>query len=134
MFHFSDKSLNILKQVHPDLSLVAKQAIQFTPIDFAIGSSSVRTLEEQKKLLADGKSTTMRSRHVIDNNKCHLSCAIDVIAYVDGKVTWDAQYYRKIAQSFVTAAIYNKIQIELGILWGSFIDGPHIQLPWIEYP
>ena len=127
-FVLSGKSLEKLNSVHPDLQKVIKQAIQETPVDFGV-TCGLRTLEEQKKLFASGASRTMRSRHLTGH-------AVDLAAYVSGKLTWEWSYYEQIAQAVKDTAK------ELGIPldWGGecfgpgFKDGPHFQLPWKKYP
>lgn len=133
-FKLSKKSKTNMALVHPDLVEVVERAIELTPYDFGINSTTFRTHEEQAHLVATGKSKTMNSRHVPDNNECCLSCAIDFNVYVGGKLTWDIKYFRKVAQAFVTAAIEKGIDIELGCLWESFVDGPHIELSRRLYP
>lgn len=134
MYKLSKKSEANLVGLHHDLIVLANEAIKITRYDFGINSSTVRTKAQQAILVAEGKSKTMASRHVPSNNECHLSCALDYNVYVNGKITWDIQYFRPVAQAFVTAAINNGIQIELGVLWRTFIDGPHVQLNREQYP
>lgn len=134
MYELSAKSEANMLGLHPDLIRLAHQAIVITPFDFGINSSTVRTIEEQKKLVEDGKSKTMASRHIPENNESNLSCAIDFNVYVDGRITWNIEYFRPVAQAFVTAAIDAGIQIDLGILWRTFIDGPHVELNREYYP
>jgi peptidoglycan L-alanyl-D-glutamate endopeptidase CwlK len=125
MYKFSESSLTKLRSCDHELQQVMELAIKRSPYDFGI-SEGVRTLERQKKLLADGKSTTLKSRHLA--NEYGLSEACDIKIYVDGLLTWDMKYYRKVAQAVFSAAIELGIQIEWGGLWGSFIDGVHFQL------
>ncbi len=134
MFKFGKRSEQNVKGVHPDLIRVARTALKYTKYDFGINGSSVRTLAEQRKLVADGKSKTMNSRHIPENQDCGLSCAVDVNVYVNGAITWKIKYFRKVMQAFVTAAIEEGVQIELGGLWESFVDGPHIQLTRKHHP
>jgi peptidoglycan L-alanyl-D-glutamate endopeptidase CwlK len=133
-FRLSQSSIDNMIDVHPDLIQVVKLAINKTKYDFGINHSSVRTMDQQAFLVNTGKSKTMKTRHVPDNNECGMSCAIDFNVYVNGKITWDIKYFRKVAQAFVTAAIELGIDIELGCLWESFIDGPHVQLSKRLYP
>lgn len=125
-FALSRASLAKLKGVHPDLVRVVKRAITMTPIDFSI-SCGLRTLAEQRLLVRTGKSTTLRSRHLTGH-------AIDFVALPNGKVSWEFKHYRQIAAAFKAAAKLEKVPIEWGGDWKSFIDGPHIQLPWKQYP
>ena len=124
-YKLSQRSLDRMDGVHPDLIAVVKRAIELTPFDFGI-TEGVRTLDRQQELLKTGKSTTLKSRHLIqDDGNSH---AIDFVVYVDGSVTWEVSYYRKVVQAFVTAAIEKGVQINSGVLWRTFVDGPHIEL------
>lgn len=124
-YRFSQRSLDRLKDVHPDLVRVAKRAIELTPYDFGI-TQGLRTREEQERLVADGKSQTMNSRHLEQDDG--YSHALDFAVYVDGSLTWEVGYYRKVVQAFFTAAIEENVQINSGVLWRTFVDGPHIEL------
>lgn len=124
-FRLSNNSLSKLDGVHPHLVRVVKRAIEITPYDFGI-TEGVRDIERQQQLLKDGKSTTLESRHLIqDDGNSH---AIDFAVYVNGKITWEIGYYRKVVQAFMTAAIEEGVQINSGALWRTFVDGPHIEL------
>ena len=122
---FSSKSQTHLAQCDSDLERVACLALKYSKHDFGI-SESIRTVERQKELLSAGKSQTMNSRHLPNDNG--ESEAIDIIVYVNGKVTWEIGYYRQVAQAFFRAAIELGVQIEWGGLWRTLVDGPHFQL------
>ena len=62
-FTFSPRSEACLKTLHPDLRRVARHAIKISRVDFTIISAR-RTIAEQRKLVAAGKSRTLRSRHL----------------------------------------------------------------------
>lgn len=121
----SRRSQMRLQGVHPDLVKVVYRALELSPYDFGI-TEGKRTLETQKKYVAEGKSKTVNSYHLEQGDG--YSHAIDIVVYVNGKVTWEIGYYRKVAQAFFTAAIESGIQIEWGGLWRTFCDGPHYQL------
>lgn len=124
-FTFGVTSLNNLKGVHPDLVFLAMHAIKTTKIDFGI-SCGVRTLEEQRKLMQEGKSKTLNSLHLMqDDGYAH---AIDIFPFINGKANWRPSAFKPIMQEFINHAIDNGIPIELGGLWSSFFDYPHIQL------
>jgi peptidoglycan L-alanyl-D-glutamate endopeptidase CwlK len=129
-FRFSRRSEERLEGVHPDLVDVAHRAIELTPYDFGI-TQGVRTIEEQRRFVDEGKSTTMNSRHLIQDDG--YSHAIDIAVYVDGSITWEVPYYRKVVQAFFTAAIEKNVQINSGVLWRTFVDGPHIELNYRFY-
>ena len=125
MYKLSNKSLSRLEGVHPDLAKVVKRAIELTDFDFGI-TEGVRDLETQKRYVAEGRSQTMDSKHLIQEDG--YGHAIDFAVYVDGKITWGIGYYRKVVQAFFTAAIELGVQIEAGAMWRTLVDGPHIQL------
>jgi peptidoglycan L-alanyl-D-glutamate endopeptidase CwlK len=125
MYSLGQTSLERLSTCEDDLIKVAKLAIQLSPHDFGI-SQGIRTPEEQKELYKRGLSKTLLSRHLA--NAAGKSEALDFTVYVGGKPTWEVGYYRDVAQAFFTAAITLGVQIEAGVLWKDFVDGPHIQL------
>lgn len=122
---FSESSLDKLALAHPDLERVAVLALKYSKYDFGI-TESLRTLERQKQLVAEGKSQTMNSRHLPNENG--VSEAIDFAVWVNGSIVWGIRYYRAVAQAFFRAAIELGVDIEWGGLWETFIDGPHVQL------
>ncbi len=126
---FSKSSLTKLSQCHSDLERVAFLALKYSPYDFGI-TESLRTEKRQQELVAEGRSQTTLSRHLANNNG--VSEAIDIAVYVDGALTWEIGYYRKVAQAFFRSAIELNVQIEWGGLWRTFVDGPHFQLMRIK--
>lgn len=133
-FALSQRSLSRLDGVHPDLVRVVKRAIELTAVDFAV-TDGVRSLDKQKEYLAAGASTTLRSRHLPASNKCGMSCAVDLAAWVSGEPNWAWPLYHKINEAMQTAANELGVPIEWGGNWrGKFKDGPHFQLPWKAYP
>jgi len=126
VYKLSDKSLERLKGVHPDLVKVVKKAIEYTPIDFRI-TEGLRTKERQAYLLKKGATKTMRSRHLVGK-------AIDFVALPDGVVSWDFALYKQIATAFQKAAAELNVPIVWGGSWVSFRDGPHIELNRKYYP
>lgn len=131
---FSASSKSKIKGVHPDLVRVVNRcAKDWKDKQFTFGlTCGVRTLEEQKVLVKKGASKTLKSRHIPAPNG--YSHAVDVVAFIDGKVRWDWPLYDKIAKAMKVAAKAEKIPIEWGGDWVSFKDGPHFQLPWATYP
>lgn len=127
-------SLAKLKGVHPDLvRVVMRCAKDWKSVTFTFGiTCGVRTVEEQKILVKNGKSTTMRSRHIPAKNG--FSHAVDFVAIIDGKVNWEMPNYRKIALAMKAAAKAEGVKVEWGGDWKTFVDGPHLQLPWAEFP
>ena len=117
---FSERSKAKLQGVDPRLVKIAEIALQRSPFDFGI-TEGLRTAERQKQLVAEGKSQTLRSRHL-------LGRAIDFVVYINGKPNWDLDNYQKVAQVFKQVAAEEGIEIEWGGDWKTFKDGPHIKL------
>ena len=125
-FQLSANSLKKLEGAHPDLVKVCHEAIKRTAVDFGI-TCGVRTQAEQGKLYAQGRTTpgpkvtwTLDSRH-------RTGHAVDVVAYIDGKVSWEEAPYTQIANAFLEAAASLKIPL----VWGgnfSKPDRPHFEL------
>lgn len=124
-FKLSQKSIDRLSGVHPDLVSVVKRAIEITEVDFAV-LEGVRSLARQEQLYAAKATTTMNSRHLTGH-------AVDLGAYV-GQIRWDWPLYYKVADAMKKAAAELKVPIEWGGDWKKFKDGPHFQLPHKEYP
>lgn len=126
IFQFGDRSESYLATVEPALVGVSRVALAGSRYDFGV-ICGIRTVEEQRAEVESGNSWTMDSRHLPNQNG--LSEAIDILVYDEnGKPTYEIGYYRVVAQSFVTAAIANRVFIELGCLWKNVVDGMHIQL------
>lgn len=125
-FSLSKRSLARLEGVHPDLVAVVERAIEITPVDFGV-QQGLRTLAEQRRLFAAGASKTMRSRHLTGH-------AVDLVAYLNGKVSWAWPLYHQIASAMKTSATELDIPIAWGGDWRSFKDGPHFELTHQQYP
>ena len=130
----SSTSEKRLKGVHPDLVRVVRRcAANWNDTSFQwMITCGVRTLEEQKVLVAKGASKTLNSRHI--PGKDGYSKAVDLAATIDGKLRWDWPLYSKLAAAMKAAAAAEKVTIEWGGDWRTFKDGPHFQLPKKLYP
>lgn len=126
MFKLSQKSLDRLSGVHPDLVAVVKRAIEITEVDFAV-LEGVRSVSRQEQLFKAGASKTLKGRHLTGH-------AVDLGAYVGGSVRWDWPLYHKIAIAMKAAADELQVAMQWGGDWKSFPDGPHFELTWEEYP
>ena len=129
-----ESSLRRLEKVHLDLVRVVHRAAVLTDEEgFGwIITCGIRSVEEQRRLVAKGASKTMRSRHLPGTGG--WSHAVDFACTIDGQVRWDWPLYRKLAVIVKEAARIEGVPIEWGGDWRSFKDGPHFQLPWASYP
>jgi len=152
-FKFSKRSLGKLEGVHPDMVATVKRAIELTKVDFGI-TCGLRTLEEQKRLVATGRSQTMNSKHIPQSDE--YSHAVDSLGYVDGEVCWEINVYDDICDAMAAAAKETGASIKWGAAWSEgdirtykgsaedamnayidlrrsqqrrpFLDGPHFEL------
>ncbi len=107
MSKLSKRSWRELQGVHPVLAFAVEEAIKITKQDFMV-FDGVRTTKEQEKLVARGVSKT--------NNSYHLyGLAVDLVAYVNGKPTWEEKYYKEIAIAMKQVIKTHKLK---GIDWG----------------
>ena len=108
-FKLSQRSLERLDSVDPDLIKVVKYAIGVTKVDFGV-IEGVRTLEKQKELVAAGASKTMNSKHL-------KGLAVDLMAYVGGRGCWELKVYDDIADAMKQGAIEYGVPIVWGASW-----------------
>lgn len=147
-FKLSKRSLSNLEGVNQRLVSVVKSAIDITEVDFGV-LEGVRTISRQKKLVEKGASKTMKSKHLD-------GLAVDLIAYVDNRISWELSLYDEIADAMKAAAKDLAVPIRWGGAWNvpditvwegdmasamgyyidykraqnkkPFIDGPHFEL------
>ncbi len=118
-FRLSKRSLVELAGVHIMLVLAVKEAIKITEVDFMV-LDGIRTPQEQRKLVTRGVSKT--------NNSYHLyGLAVDLVAFVDGKPSWEEKHYTEIEIAMKTVIKKHGLPIEWGFdKWGW--DMPHWQI------
>ena len=148
-FKLSSRSEAKLEGLDPRLGAVVKSAIHKTKIDFGV-ICGMRTLEEQKALVAKGASQTMKSKHL-------QGYAVDLMAYIGSRASWELNLYDDIADAMADAAREVDVPIRWGAAWNisnvaqfhggtmedamnsyvderrtqgrrPFIDGPHFEL------
>jgi len=122
-YKLSQRSMQNLSGVHPDLVAVVKRAIDITEQDFSV-IEGVRNIDRQRQLVAKGASKTMNSRHLTGH-------AVDLAPY---PLSWDWEYFYPIADAMKQSAGELDVDLEWGGDWTSFKDGPHFQLSWGAYP
>jgi peptidoglycan L-alanyl-D-glutamate endopeptidase CwlK len=148
MFKLSKRSLERLEGVDERLQTIVKTAIHNTKVDFGV-ICGLRTIEEQRELVAKGASQTMKSKHLEGK-------AFDIMAYVNGRASWELNLYDDLADAIKEAAMIVGCPIRWGAAWHiddiskwegtmeeamnayidlrrsqgrrPFIDGPHFEL------
>jgi len=147
-FQLSQRSLGRMDGVKDKLHTVVCSAIRLSNVDFGV-ICGLRTEEEQRALLSKGATQTMKSKHLTGD-------AVDLMAYVGSRASWELNLYDDIADAMKVAAIEHDVPIKWGAAWsvgniaewdGSmeeamnsyidlrrsegrrpFIDGPHFEL------
>jgi len=146
-FKLSQRSLDKLEGVDKRLQRVVQYAIGVSKVDFGV-ICGLRTLEEQKELVAKGASQTLKSKH-LDGH------AVDLMAYIGSRASWELNLYDDIADAMREGALKEGVALRWGAAWhknlndwkGSaedlmneyvdlrrsqgkrpFIDGPHFEL------
>ena len=148
MYKLSQRSLDRMEGVDDRLVAVVKHAITSTKTDFGV-IQGLRTIEMQKALVAKGASQTMKSKHLD-------GLAVDLMAYVEGRGSWELNLYDDLADAMAEGANAVGCKIRWGAAWhidsigqykGSmeeamneyidlrrsqgrrpFLDGPHFEL------
>jgi len=106
-------SVSKLEGIDERMIAVVKYAISVTKQDFSV-ICGMRTIEEQKVLVAKGASQTMKSKHID-------GLAVDLMAYVNGG-RWELNLYDEIADAMSEAAR----EIDVPIVWGAAWSVPNI--------
>jgi peptidoglycan LD-endopeptidase CwlK len=147
-FKLSQRSLDKLQGVDEQLVATVKLAISLTKTDFGV-ICGLRTIEEQRALVAKGASKTMRSKHLEGK-------AVDLMAYVGSRGSWELNLYDDLADAMKAAAKETEAVVRWGAAWHipdirqwnnsmedamnayvdlrrsegkrPFIDGPHFEL------
>lgn len=123
-FKLGTRSRQNLSGVHPDMVAVVERALELSEVDFTV-IEGVRNIERQRQLLADGKSTTLKSRHLTGH-------AVDMVPW---PVDWeDLERFEAMAKAMKAAAKELEVPIIWGGDWKSFYDAPHFELNKKKYP
>lgn len=147
-FRFSRRSENNLATIKPALSAVVRRALELTTVDFVV-IEGLRTLQKQKEYVKKGVSQTMNSKHLTGD-------AVDLMAYIGNRGSWEMPLYFEIAEAMRRASEELAVDIRWGGAWTvpsirfwddsmerayneyiaarrkqkrtPFIDGPHFEL------
>ena len=108
-FKLSQRSLDKLEGVDEQLVATVKLAITVAKIDFGV-ICGLRTMEEQRVLVDKGASKTMRSKH-LDGK------AVDLMAYIGSRGSWELNLYDDIADAMQEAAVETGAVLRWGAAW-----------------
>lgn len=108
-FKLSTRSKERLIGVESELVQVVRRAIELTEIDFGV-TEGLRSLERQKELVAKGASQTLKSKHIEGK-------AVDLVAYLGSRISWEITLYDNIADAVKQAAIELDVPIRWGAAW-----------------
>jgi peptidoglycan L-alanyl-D-glutamate endopeptidase CwlK len=109
MFKLSKRSHDRLFGVDPRLVAVVNSAIGITKVDFGV-TEGLRTRETQEMYVRTGKSQTMNSKHLTGE-------AVDLVAFVNGTVSWELNLYDDIAEAMKIAAKEHDLPLRWGAAW-----------------
>lgn len=109
MFKLSKRSHDRLFGVNPKLVAVVNTAIDITKVDFGV-VEGLRTEETQRQYVDAGKSQTMNSKHLTGE-------AVDLVAFVNGAVSWELNLYDDIADAMRIAALEHDLPLRWGAAW-----------------
>ena len=146
-YKLGNRSKEKLEGVDERMVSIVRYAINVTKQDFSV-ICGLRTIDEQRALVAKGASQTMKSKHIGGN-------AVDLMAYVDGG-RWELNLYDEIADAMAEGARAISTPVKWGAAWSvgdirewdgtmeeamnsyidlrrsqgrrPFIDGPHFEL------
>lgn len=133
MYKYSQRSLNNLEGLHPQLQEFAMELIKVTSHDISI-TCGVRTPEEQNKLYQQGRTTpgkiitkcdgyNIKSKHQVKADG--LGYAFDIAVIINNKSNWSKKVFKEVADS--ARELMKKYNIEWGGDWKNFSDYPHFQ-------
>ncbi|URC22394.1 peptidoglycan LD-endopeptidase [Serratia phage vB_SmaM-Susuwatari] len=105
-----------MQGVHPQLQAVVRRAAEICTCDISV-VEGLRTIEKQRQMVAEKKSQTMKSRHL-------LGQAVDLF---NGK-DWEHASFYPIADAMKQAAKELGVQITWGGDWKGSWDKPHFQI------
>ena len=108
-YKLGKRSQEKLEGIDERMEAVVRYAIGVTKQDFSV-ICGLRTIEEQRALVQKGASQTMKSKHL-------EGIAIDTVAYVGSRVSWELNLYDDIADAIKQAANDLGIHVRWGAAW-----------------
>ena len=116
-FKLSNRSLERLLGVDERLVAVVHRAIEITTVDFGV-VEGVRTPQRQIELFEKGASQIREGGKHVEGR------AVDLMAYIGDRGSWELNLYDNIADAMKQAAIEKNV----GIRWGAAWNVPDIRL------
>ena len=108
-FTLSQRSLGRLDGVKNELHSEVTTAIGLTNVDFGV-TCGLRDLKTQEDLVARGASQSLKSKHLTGD-------AVDVVAYIGSRISWELNLYDDIADAFKEASVREGVGIRWGASW-----------------
>ena len=133
----SDRSRRNIESVDARLGDVVLAALEAAPawLDFAV-ISGLRTAEEQQELWRKGRDelgnvvdrdAVVTFKDGIHQKSRHQSGrAVDIVAYVDGKISWKEEHNLRVASYVIGFAAARGVKLTGGAKWGW--DHGHVEL------
>lgn len=115
-FQLSQRSLSKLKGVDNRLIECVTLAIQYAKVDFAV-TEGVRTPARQRELFIQGASQIKEGGTHVQGR------AVDLMAFIGGRASWELNLYDDIADAMKRAAI----EVGVGVRWGAAWNVPDIR-------
>jgi len=109
-FALSQRSLDNLVGVDDRLVRVVKRAIESTKVDFGV-IDGVRTPERQRELFDKGASQIREGGKHVEGK------AVDLMAYIGPRASWELNLYDDIADAMKAAAIAENVALRWGAAW-----------------
>lgn len=108
-FRLGAKSEDNLIGVDERLVRCVRRAIVVTTVDFGV-FEGLRDVERQRKLVADGVSRTMNSKHLTGH-------AVDLVPYIGGRLQWQMPACIQVAIAMREAATAFGVTLTWGACW-----------------
>jgi peptidoglycan LD-endopeptidase CwlK len=122
---YKERNLANIAKLAPNTRYLAQKWHEYCEkngIDILI-YETIRTEEQQRKNVQEGKSKTMKSYHLVGQ-------ALDFVPVVDGKAKWDGYDLPQIKKAIAEA---KRLGFEWGGDWEGAWDKPHLQYKYKGY-
>ena len=132
MYKLGRRSRKHMIGLHPIMAFAIEMAIKETKQDFTILSTGgVRTNKQQASMYAQGRTKEGNKVTWTLNSFHQYGLAADLVAYKNGRASWDIKLYKEITRAMKKVIAEYKLPIDWGYdLWGK--DFPHYQITKLE--